>query len=221
MLASQALDRPEASTETVDPGDTPALILHIAVRLFMQHGYAAVSMSQIVEEVSKVRKLSKPAIYYHFADKEALFMAVLLNSLDRCGQAITAASATEGDLATRVAALAAALPGGNSYMLSFRSALGQLDGQTRERFLKARHTHLFAPLVAAFEQIAARGELRAGMSPSVAATALIGITHTLSFSEALAGTGSDVATMAADLLLNGIAARDGGWRGPPETAPTV
>jgi AcrR family transcriptional regulator len=220
MSISQALDRPEVSAEAVDPGDTPALILHTAAKLFMQEGYAAVSMSQIVEEVSKVRKLSKPAIYYHFTDKEALFMAVLLDSLERCGQAITAASATEGDLATRVAALVRALPNGQSIMISFRSAFSELDGKSRERFMRARHEYLFAPLVEAFERIAARGELRPSMSPSIAATALIGITHTLAFSEALAGTGSDVATVAADLLLNGIAAREGGRRGPPETDPT-
>src|SRR5947199_10179080 len=122
MSPSQALDQPRTIAESVDPGDTRALILHTASTLFMQHGYAAVSMSQIVEEVSKVRKLSKPAIYYHFADKEALFMAVLLDSLERCGRAITAASATEGDLATRVTALVRALPNGQSIMISFRSA---------------------------------------------------------------------------------------------------
>lgn len=220
MSASQALERPEVGAGAIDPGDTRALILHTAARLFMQHGYAAVSMSQIVEEVSKVRKLSKPAIYYHFDDKEALFMAVLLDSLERCGRAIAAAGETDGDLATRVAALAAALPGGNSHMLAFRSALGQLDGQARERFLKARHASLFAPLVAAFERIAARGELRAGMSPVIAATALIGITHTLSFSEAVAGIGGDLPAVAADLLLNGIAAREGGRRGPPGAEDT-
>ena len=86
--------------------------------------------------------------------------------------------------------------------------------------MRARHEYLFAPLVEAFERIAARGELRPGMSPAIAATALIGITHTLAFSEVLAGTGSDVATVAADLLLNGIAAHEAGWRGPPETVPT-
>src|SRR4051794_37184548 len=144
MLASQALDRPEASTETVDPGDTPALILHIAARLFMQHGYAAVSMSQIVEEVSKVRKLSKPAIYYHFADKEALFMAVLLNSLERCGQAITAASATEGGLPTRGAGLAAPLPRGNSHIPSLPSPLRPLHGPTPRRLLQGRRHPLLA-----------------------------------------------------------------------------
>jgi AcrR family transcriptional regulator len=205
--------------EAVDPGDTRALILHTAGELFMKHGYAAVSINQIIEEVSRVRKLTKPTIYYYFADKEALFVAVLLDLLGRRGRDLAAAGATEGDLATCVAALARALPSVYGFMLTFRSAFSEITAESREKLVQARHEHLFAPLVAAFEQFAARGELRPGITPGVAATALVGLMHTLSLSDALAGTDADASALAADLLLNGIAAQEaGGPCGAPNHA---
>jgi AcrR family transcriptional regulator len=219
MSAEQTLDRTAIPPESVDPGDTQALILRTAAALFFQHGYAAVSMSQIVEEVSKVRKLSKPAIYYHFADKEALFMAVLLEAMEEGGRAITAASATEGDLTARVVALARIFPRGHGFILNFRAAISAFDGEARERFTQARNTLLSAPLVAAFEEFAARGELRPGIAPATAALALMGITHMLAVSEMKAGIDGDVAALAADILLNGIAASEGGCRGPAEPDP--
>ena len=207
--------------EAVDPADTRALILHTAMELFLKHGYAAVSINQIIEEVSRVRKLTKPTIYYYFADKEALFVAVLLESMEQRGRQITAASQTGGDLATRVAALAWALRGGHNFMVTLRSALSELQEDSREQFMRARHANIFAPLVAAFEQFAAQGDLRPGITPSVAATALVGLSHTLSFSDALTGIDIDVATLTAEILLNGIAAHEREERGPPVVAPGV
>src|SRR3954465_10470668 len=126
MPVSQA----EEGIQTIRPageiGDTRAPILRAAEALFMEHGYAAVSMNQIVEEISKTRKLSKPAIYYHFVDKEALFVAVLDHVIERRGKALAAAGMAEGDLAARVSALAAALATGREYFMVVRSAIGEL-----------------------------------------------------------------------------------------------
>lgn len=215
MSVRQAPEQLDEANEAVDPADTRALILHTATGLFLTYGYAAVSINQIIEEVSKVRKLTKPTIYYYFADKEALFVAVLLESMARRGRQITAASQTEGTLAARVAALAWALRDGHSFMVTLRSALSELQEESREQFIRARHDHIFAPLVAAFEQFAARGDLRPEITPQVAATALVGLSHTLSLGEALIGGDVDVANLTAEILLNGIAAREREERGPP------
>src|SRR5947209_5717180 len=132
MTVGQA---PEQTTRHVgDSADTHALILRTAEALFMEHGYAAVSMNQIVEEISKTRKLSKPAIYYHFVDKEALFIAVLDHIIERRAKAIAAAGAIDGDLATRVTALAVALATGREYFMVVRSAMSELGPTFRERF---------------------------------------------------------------------------------------
>lgn len=191
-----------------DACDTRALILRTAEALFMEHGYAAVSMSQIVEEIGKTRKLSKPAIYYHFADKEALFIAVLDHVIERRGKAITEAGMADGDFTARVAALAAALASGREYFMVVRSAISELGPAFRERFRHAMHAELDDPVVRAFTRAAARGELRPDITPAIAAATLIGIVVHLSFRESLDGIGRDIPALAADILLNGIGVRE-------------
>jgi AcrR family transcriptional regulator len=53
-------------------------ILDAAKALFIQHGYRGLSMRQIAEAVG----VSKAALYYHFQDKEELFLAILSAYLD-------------------------------------------------------------------------------------------------------------------------------------------
>jgi AcrR family transcriptional regulator len=63
------------------PPSAPGLrekILFTAAGLFIQHGYHGLSMRQIAEALS----VSKPALYYHFRDKEQLFLAILKVHLD-------------------------------------------------------------------------------------------------------------------------------------------
>jgi len=53
-------------------------IIDKAKSLFIEHGYHGLSMREIAEKVG----VSKPALYYHFKDKEELFYAVLSSGLD-------------------------------------------------------------------------------------------------------------------------------------------
>lgn len=53
--------------------DTKEFILESAYEMFLRHNYEAVTMSKI----SKVTKLTKGAIYHHYASKEELFKAVV------------------------------------------------------------------------------------------------------------------------------------------------
>lgn len=48
-------------------------ILHGAMQVFLEHGYARTSM----DRVAKVAKVSKNTIYNHFQDKEGLFTALI------------------------------------------------------------------------------------------------------------------------------------------------
>ena len=54
-------------------------ILDTAAQLFIQHGYYGLSMRQIAEAVG----VTKAALYYHFKDKEALFLAILESYLEK------------------------------------------------------------------------------------------------------------------------------------------
>ena len=59
------------------PEQTVQLILDTATRLFLQKGYDETTLQDIIDAT----KLSKGAIYHHFASKEAILIAVV----DRMG----------------------------------------------------------------------------------------------------------------------------------------
>ena len=68
----------------VDESGTRNTIIEKAKSLFIEHGYRGLSMREIAEKVG----VSKPALYYHFKDKEELFCAVLNNGLEEIGRMI-------------------------------------------------------------------------------------------------------------------------------------
>src|SRR5512141_3202105 len=61
-----------------EPRDLRRAILEAAKHLFIEQGYHGLSMRQIAEAVG----VSKAALYYHFRDKEELFLAILEIYLD-------------------------------------------------------------------------------------------------------------------------------------------
>ena len=60
-------------------------ILTVSARLFAQKGYAAVSMRELASETN----MTPAALYHHYADKEALYYAVLLHVFTDKASAIT------------------------------------------------------------------------------------------------------------------------------------
>lgn len=67
--------------EPVAEVQTRSLILRHARVLFMQRGYADVSVGEVAEAVG----VSKPTLYYHFHDKERLYAAVLIDMMTEVG----------------------------------------------------------------------------------------------------------------------------------------
>jgi AcrR family transcriptional regulator len=62
-----------------EPSALHERILEEATRLFVARGYHGISMREIAEGVD----VSKAGIYYHFKDKEDLFLAILTANLER------------------------------------------------------------------------------------------------------------------------------------------
>ena len=58
--------------------ETRNQILRAALKQFANGGYAATSVQQIVDAA----RVSKPALYYHFADKAGLFRALVHEAHD-------------------------------------------------------------------------------------------------------------------------------------------
>lgn len=76
---------PTAPPERHERDDTEREILAAARHLFMAHGYRAVSTRQIAEACG----LTQPALYHHFAGKEALYVAILRDELARYEESLT------------------------------------------------------------------------------------------------------------------------------------
>lgn len=64
------------------PGNTRARLLEAAERLFIQHGYEAMSLRQITSQA----QVNLAAVNYHFGSKEALVQELLSARLDRLNQ---------------------------------------------------------------------------------------------------------------------------------------
>jgi len=82
--------------------ETRELILRQAERLFMQRGYAAVSVGDVAEAVG----VTKPTLYYHLGDKEGLYAAMLVALMTRVGAHIRRVTLLEAPIRERLEALA-------------------------------------------------------------------------------------------------------------------
>ena len=81
--------------------DTRRDLLRAALRRFADAGYAATSVQQIVDDA----RVSKPALYYHFADKAGLFQALVHEAHDQRHRVLTAAAARGGDFRKQAEAM--------------------------------------------------------------------------------------------------------------------
>ena len=79
MTPSKSTDRVGTTqTEAGEHADTRARILDVALELFSDQGYEKTSLREIAERLG----FSKAAIYYHFASKEDLLLALHLRLHD-------------------------------------------------------------------------------------------------------------------------------------------
>ena len=75
MTPSKSTDHAlKTEAEAGDQADTRVRILDVAVELFSDQGYEKTSLREIAERLG----FSKAAIYYHFASKEDLLLALHL-----------------------------------------------------------------------------------------------------------------------------------------------
>src|SRR5579883_2752992 len=158
-------------------------ILRVAEQLFLEHGYAAVSMNRVIAALAPKRRLTKPALYYHFRDKEALYVAVCLAMSARWHERLCMAIARGRDLEARVMAVC--------------EVLAEVRAVHLQRMLADMREHLSAEARAA-------GQLRPEIPPRVAAEALLVLAGNLSASDA---GQQDVVSprLITTLLLRGIA----------------
>jgi len=134
-------------------------ILAEAALLFVQKGYQGVSMREIAEAVG----VSKAGLYYHFKDKEALFLGVLLSNIDALGYLVAEVSEPE-DIRAQLSALlrgiATRMAGQRQLMRLAEQDAVHLSPETQQQMHAAYHEAFIGQVQSLLQGAQACGELR-------------------------------------------------------------
>lgn len=151
-------------------------ILEAAAGLFIQHGYHGLAMRTIAEQVG----VTKAALYYHFRDKEELFLALLSGYLEEMDAALKQIRAAGGSTYTQIGALVAHIlsqPVEQRAMIRIASQeSAELSPPGQQRLNRVYHEKFIDPLCQVLQNGMESGELRGG-DPVVATWALLGILY--------------------------------------------
>lgn len=190
-------------------GESPGMrevILREATRLFVANGYYGLSMREIAEAVG----VSKAGLYYHFRDKEALFLAILTDNLDQIewllGEARQAPS-TRAQIEQMIQAIFHRAPDQRAIIRLASQEMGHLSQAARAEFNRMYHEKFIGQVEAIMTDGIARGELRP-MEPSLATWLLLGMMYPF-FYPAHAGemaTPDAATTLMVSIFFDGAAA---------------
>jgi AcrR family transcriptional regulator len=151
-------------------------ILQSAAKLFIQHGYYGLSMRQIAESVG----VTKAALYYHFKDKEDMFLAVLGAYLEKLETLVIEIQNQEIDCSEKISLLVRKIlkqPVDQRAIIRLASQeMTHLSPESRKSFGDRYHTHFIHRVEAIFESGINAGELR-NTDPNVAAWSLLGMMY--------------------------------------------
>lgn len=220
--------RPDAQTRDAQERDAGPRerMLRAARDLFARHGFAGVSMRMVAAQAGA----TKPALYYHFRDKESLFEECLTEFNADLDRTMREAIECPGSVRDRVGAVTSTLLTGSPFhpVRVHGELAEQMSGDLRRRLRSSFRQRVVVPVTDVFADLRTRGELRAGVEPEAAALALIGICMAF-LQPATAGQASawaplpvttsgvptgSVVDVIVDLLLQGVAAAPVGARQP-------
>jgi len=151
-------------------------ILDTARRLFIAQGYRGLSM----REIALALDVSKPALYYHFKDKEELFLAILmeyLGELEELLNGIVVNGRTCREQIWEFVSTILRQPCEKRALIRLGSnEVTHLSEPARQSFSKAYQEQFIAKLQDILRRGMESGELRS-MDVSMAAWALLGIVY--------------------------------------------
>lgn len=144
---------------TAAPVDRRAMILNEARVLFLERGYAAISMQQIADATG----INKATLYHHFRDKDDLFLAVLGREMADMRHQIGAAVAAGGSLREVLGRVAATTldPARCDIRSLFASLKTEVAPERRAAFF-SQHEFPWYQLRPVFAQAMASGEIQPG-----------------------------------------------------------
>lgn len=158
-----------------DNNDVRARILSEAARLFGASGYHGISM----REIAMAAGVSKAGLYYHFKDKEDLFLALLADTLSDLAALIQTARqqpTIKAQVRAVIQALLGSGPRHGSAMRMAEQELDHLSNQARAAFYAVYHQQFVGQVRAILEAGMASGELRP-LDSAAATWVLLGMIH--------------------------------------------
>ena len=167
------MDRPTVAAS--EPHDVRETILQESGRLFVARGYHGLAMRELAEAVG----VSKAALYYHYRDKEDLFMAVLTSNLDRIEQVINEARkapTTRLRIEQMVQAIFQRAPEQRAIIRLASQEMDQLSEAARAEFSRIYHEKFIGQIEAIIAEGIQSGELRP-MNTSLATWLLLGMMY--------------------------------------------
>ena len=195
-----------------------ARVIQQARELFLAQGYAAVSMQQIADAVG----VNKATLYHYFRDKQALFIAVMVDQGKQMNAAVAAALAAGTTLPEKLQSVA------QTVLDMQHSDFGRLSSDLHLHVSEEGRAEVYercgvpwAQISQALREAATRGEVR-DIDPDLASRGFFGMIISQRWQRNKGGRDispeEDLAPSLADLLLHGILRVDSAAATPASAA---
>src|SRR5512136_2954009 len=195
-----------AERPPVETFDITARIIEEATCLFVASGYRGISMREIAEAVG----ISKAGLYYHFRDKEDLFLAVLTANLERIEAIILAARqaepTTRGQVGRMMQAIFDQPPDQRAIIRLASQEIGHVNPAARADFGRLYRAKFTERVEDMLRDGIRRGELRA-MDAGAATWILLGMAYPFiyPFHERQTDATGEAARLLVDIFFDGAA----------------
>jgi AcrR family transcriptional regulator len=147
-----------------------------AIDCFARYGYQATS----IDRIAKAAGVTKGALYYHFKDKEELFVAIVAEYLVGISTMIDEVNSSGTDTRTQITELVRRIlaqpPEQRSIIRLASQELSNVSPENRARFLEMYHSRFIGRITALLTAGMARGDLRP-MNANIATWALLGMMY--------------------------------------------
>jgi len=186
--------------------DVRSRIIAAGRQLFSEYGYHGLSMRRIAEVVG----VSKAALYYHFQDKESLFLAVLSSYLEaleaEIERIVQEEKSTAGRLRRLVLTIFSQPYEERAGMRVASQDMAHLSPKARETFNRLYEEKFIRRVQAILEHGMAAGELRQ-MDPQVVTWALLEMLYPYFYPEfpLILPPGPELALQLVEIFLEGTA----------------
>ena len=192
------------SVEPRKPHDIDSLT-DVALRVFAERGYDGASM----DDVAAAAGITKASIYHHVAGKEALLARGLTRALDALFAVLDEPPAREGRALTRLRYIVARVAETTLVLLPELTVLVRARGSSRTERDALERRRAFDRIVTDLLAQAQRdGELRADLSPALAARLIFGMSNSaVEWYRRGAMTPAAIAQAIATLAFEGLVSR--------------